>query len=168
MKKAKILIVDDHPIVRNGLKSILSRNPDYLLVGEAENGEEAYKKVLELKPDIVVLDIVMPRLGGIQVAERIKKFHPKTKIIILSMYKQKEYALCALRAGVDGFVLKDQASERLLDALDSVRAGKRYICPDVARYLAEEYIQFTKNNTLDPFYSLSLREKEVLSLIVEG
>lgn len=169
MEKLKILIADDHPIVRDGLKSILSIEPDYLVIGEAEDGKEAYEKVSKLKPDIVILDIAMPRLSGIQVTEHIKKAYPKTKVLILSMHKQKEYLLRSLRAGADGFILKDQASDRLLEALIFLRANKHYICPDVAEYLAEEYMQYNKtHHSLDPFDSLSLREKEVISLIIEG
>ena len=168
MEKVKILIADDHPLMRNGIKARISNEPDYSLVGEAGNGVEVIEKVLQLKPDIVIMDIVMPRMDGILATEQIKKSSPQTKVIILSMYKQAEYAYRAFHAGAEGYMLKENISDELIKAISYVREGKRYICPIIAEYFAEEYIQHSIINSSDPFYSLSLREKEVLRLIVEG
>ena len=168
MKKIRILIADDHPIVREGISARLSKEPHYVIVGEASDGMEALKKVSQLKPDIVIMDIMMPHMDGILATEHIKKSAPQIKVIILSMHKRQEYALRAFQAGADGYVLKENASKEIVNAIKSVFGGKRYICPSIAHYLAEEYIQSSKVNSFNPFDSLSLREKEVLRLLVEG
>ena len=168
MKKIRILIADDHPIVREGISARLSKEPHYVIVGEASDGMETVKKVSQLKPDIVIMDIMMPHMDGILATEHIKKSAPQIKVIILSMHKRQEYALRAFQAGADGYVLKENASKEIVNAIKSVFGGKRYICPSIAHYLAEEYIQSSKVNSFNPFDSLSLREKEVLRLLVEG
>ncbi len=168
MKKIRILIADDHPIVREGISAKLSKEPHYVVVGEASDGMEALKKVSQLKPDIVIMDIMMPLMDGILATEHIKKSTPQIKVIILSMHKRQEYALRAFQTGADGYVLKENASKEIVNAIKSVFGGKRYICPSIAHYLAEEYIQSSKVNSFNPFDSLSLREKEVLRLLAEG
>lgn len=170
MEKIRILIADDHPIFRDGLKAIISDVNDYHLVGEAGDGAEACEMVLQLKPDIVIMDIVMPRMDGILATEYLKKSSSGTKVIILSMYKQKEYALRAFRAGADAYVLKELVSKELLNAINRVKEGKRFACPTVAEYLIEEYVSLhsDKTDSCDPFDSLSLRQKEVLKLVIEG
>ena len=168
MEKVRILIADDHPIVRDGLKAIISNINDFLLVGEAGDGAEVCEKVLQLKPDVVIMDIVMPRMDGILATEYIKKSSSRTKVIILSMHKQKEYALRAFRAGADGYVLKELVSKELLNAINRVRGGERFVCPSIAEYLIDEYVQTHKTESSDPFDSLSLREKEVLQFVIGG
>jgi DNA-binding NarL/FixJ family response regulator len=166
MNNTTVLIADDHPLFRKGLGSIILDEPDYDLVGEVSNGIEAVDKTMELKPDIVIMDIVMPEMDGMLAAEIIRKKQPDIKIIFLSMYQQKEYVLRVYRAGADGYVLKDFVADELLAAMNSVRDGKRYICPSVAEYFVEEYINLAKNKGLDLAGSLTLREKEVLGLII--
>ena len=168
MKKIKVLIADDHPLFRKGLSSLITEEPDYELVGEASNGMEAVDKAWELKPDIVIMDIVMPEMDGMLATEHIKKRLPDTKIIIISMHQQKEYALRLYRIGADGYVLKDFVAEELLDALKSVSEGNRYVCPSVADYFVEEYINLAKEQDNDLFGLLTLREKEVLGFIIGG
>jgi RNA polymerase sigma factor (sigma-70 family) len=166
MEKVRILVADDHPIVRDGLKAIISDVSKYLVIGEASDGAEVCDKVLELKPDIVIMDIVMPRMDGILATEYIRRSSPKTKVIILSVHKDREYALRAFRAGAEGYVLKELVSGVLLTAISSVISGKRYACPAIAEHMIDEYMQ--KAVVDDPFDSLSLRQKEVLKLVIEG
>lgn len=168
MRKTKVLIADDHPLFRKGLGSLIMEEQDYDLVGEASNGTEVVDKTLELKPDIVIMDIVMPEMDGMLAAENIKKRLPDTKIIFLSMHQQKEYVLRIYRSGAEGYVLKDFVAEELMVAINTVREGKRYICPNIADYFVEEYINLTKDNGIDLSGSLTLREKEVLGFIVGG
>ena len=168
MDKIKVLIADDHPIVRAGIKALLSKEPDYEVVGEADDGSEAVDKASQLSPDVVIMDIVMSPMDGILATERIKRTRPKTKIIVLSMYKQKEYVLRAFRAGAEGYMLKDIISEELLNALHCIKEGKRYVCPSLAEYFVEEYLDYSQMESDNPFDSLSSREQEVLHLILEG
>ncbi len=168
MNKASILIADDHPIFRDGLKSLINEQSKYTLVGEADNGLEVIEKAQKLNPDIVIMDIVMPRMDGILATEHIKKHCPRTKIIILSMYCQKEYIMRAFRAGAAGYLVKDNVSENLIKAIMKVSEGKRYASSDVAEFLIEASMNTGKETKEDPFDSLSFREKEVLTLIVEG
>ena len=166
MKKTTVLIADDHPLFRKGLGSLITEEPDYDLVGEVSNGIEAVDKTMELKPDIVIMDIVMPDMDGMLAAEIIRKKQPDIKIIFLSMHQQKEYVLRVYRSGAEGYVLKDFVADELLVALNSVRDGKRYVCPSVAEYFVDEYVNLTKDKDLDLAGSLTLREKEVLGLII--
>jgi two-component system response regulator NreC len=168
MDKIKVLIADDHPIVRAGIKALLSKEPDYEVVGEADDGSEAVDKASQLSPDVVIMDIVMSPMDGILATERIKRTRPKTKIIVLSMYKQKEYVLRAFRAGAEGYMLKDIISEELLNALHCITEGKRYVCPSIAEYFVEEYLDYSQTESDNPFDTLSSREQEVLHLILEG
>ena len=168
MEKIKVLIVDDHPIVRDGIKAILSQEADYEVVGEAGDGKEAVEKVSQLKPDVIIMDIVMSPVDGLLATERIKKARPGAKVIILSMHKQKEYALRAFRSGAEGYVLKDLVSEELIQALHTIREGKNFVCTGVAEYFVEEYIQHPQIDSDNPAHVLSLREQEVLRLILDG
>jgi DNA-binding NarL/FixJ family response regulator len=168
MNKTTVLIADDHPLFRKGLGSLIEEEPDYDLVGEVSNGVEAVDKAMAIKPDIVIMDIVMPDMDGMLAAEIIRKKQPEIKIIFLSMHQQKEYVLRVYRSGAEGYVLKDFVAEELMLALNRVRDGKRYVCPSVAEYFVEEYINLTREKDLDLIGSLTLKEKEVLGFIVGG
>ena len=168
VESIKVLIADDHPIVREGISARLSRKFDCIVVGEANNGLEAVSAAATLKPDIIIMDIMMAKMDGILATEHIKKTAPGIKVIILSMHKRKEYILRAFQAGADGYILKENISKEVVDAVKSVLKGERYICHSVSQHLAEEYIHMTGNDRLNPLNTLSLREKEVLKMLVGG
>jgi len=168
MERINILIADDHPIVREGISARLARKADCFVVGEANNGLEAVRAAASLKPEVVIMDIMMPQMDGILATEHIKKAAPGIKVIILSMHKRKEYIMRAFQAGADGYILKENISKEIVDAVKSVLKGERYICHSISQHLAEEYIHLTENDQFNPLNMLSLREKEVLKMLVEG
>ncbi len=167
--KARILLADDHNLVRQGFKAIISQNQEYTVVGEAQNGKEAIDKTFQLEPDIVIMDILMPHINGIIATEEIKKNLDHTRVIILSMYKEKEYVLNAFIAGAMGYLLKDAAVDELLESIDRVLRGQTYISPPVAKYLIDDYRNLLKQqNAGDPYANLTPREKQLLQMIAEG
>lgn len=167
--QARILLADDHNLVRQGFKAIISQKKDYQIIGEAENGREAIDKSLRLMPEIVIMDILMPHVNGILATEEIKRHLENTKIIILSMYKEKQYVLNAFVAGAMGYLLKDAAVDELLESIDSVLHGHIYISPPVAKYVIDDYRNLLKQkDSVDVYGSLTAREKQMLQMIAEG
>lgn len=165
----RIIIADDHAIVRRGLQLILEQKPQYEVVGEAADGREAVQMALAVKPDIVVMDIAMQNLNGLDATAQILEKLPHTKVIILSMYSEEEYLLRALRAGVRAYLLKDSAEADLFRALEAIEQGKPFFSPDITDMLVEDYMRSLKERGLTDTYDLlSPREKEVLQLIAEG
>ena len=162
-----ILIADDHDIIREGIKNILRNQPVYKLVGEAVNGEKALSQVRKLKPDILLLDISMPKIGGLDVITQIHHISPETKIIIISVHKASAYIRKALKAGVQGYLNKDNAAEDLLPALRKVVAGKVYLSSSVSSYLVEEVSEKGTQKAIEKEL-LTSREEEILRLVVEG
>ena len=165
-KKIRILLADDHPVVRKGLYSCLASRENLKIVGEAADGAEAMRKVTELLPDIVLMDIYMPQLDGLAVTERIQKECPQVKVLILSMHSNREYVLRIIKAGARGYVLKDAPPDELVRAIEAVNAGETFFSPAVARIALNEFVSET--NRADPFSRLSEREREVLARIAEG
>jgi len=163
----RVLIADDHTIVRQGLASILNGTTDITVVAEAGDGYEAVEKALELQPDVVVLDISMPRLNGLEAARRITRRLPACRVLVLTMHEAEEYVLRMVRAGVAGYLVKDGAASELITAIRAVRAGKGYFGPDAARILAEA-VQGEERAPDDPYGSLTDREREIFQLVVEG
>ena len=161
-----ILIADDHDIIREGIKSVLARRPEYEIRAEASDGEEALKLSEELKPDILLLDISMPKLGGLDIISRVKRVSPKTKIIIISVHKLGAYVLKALRQGVEGYLNKENVAEELVAALGRVAAGKIYLGEVISEYLSETIREPKKN--IETKAILNERESDVLRLVVEG
>jgi DNA-binding NarL/FixJ family response regulator len=163
----KVLLADDHTIVREGLAKILAGTGEFEVVAEASDGHEAVEKALAMSPDVVVLDITMPRLGGLEAARRIRKALPQTRVLVLTMHEEEEYVLGMIRAGISGYLVKDGAAAELVAALRALRAGKTYFGLQAARALADAY-EAGRPLPEDPFGTLTDREREVFHLVVEG
>jgi two-component system response regulator NreC len=164
----RIVLADDHTILRNGLRLLLERHPDFSVVGEAANGREALEIATRESPNVVVMDISMPILNGIEAARRITSELPKTAVIVLSVHSDEAYILRALKAGARGYLLKDSAEADLIQAVRAVSAGKAYFSPAVSKVLAEDYVrQVRQQGVDDPYELLTPRERELLQLIVE-
>lgn len=165
----RILLADDHTIVRNGLRVLLERQPDFAIVGEASNGREAIEIARKETPDVVLMDVAMPIMNGIEAAARITAAQPKTAVVILSMHSDETYILRALKAGARGYLLKDSAESDLIQAVRAVAAGKAFFSPAVSKVLAEDYLrQVQQRGVDDPYDLLTARERELLQLIAEG
>jgi len=164
-----LVIAEDHTILREGLKSLLSSSADLQVVGEAADGREAIRGVNELKPDLLLMDLSMPRMNGMEAIREIKKQSPSTKIIVLTVHKTEEYVLASLDAGADGYLLKEATHAELLAAIRNVLAGKRYLSPDVSEKVIEGYLEGKKVlKKKTPLETLTLREREILKLVAEG
>ena len=165
----KVLIADDHGVVRKGLRLLLEQYPELVVVGEAANGREAVTMAASLSPQVVVLDVAMPILNGIEAAEQILKVNSQVGIILLTMHADESYVLRALHAGVKGYLLKESAEEDLLSAIKSVANGKPFFSKAINEVLLEDYMRVLKQQGLsDTFDLLTAREKEVLQLLAEG
>lgn len=168
MSPVRIVLADDHTILRNGLRAVLEREPDFAVVGEAANGREAIAVVGREQPQIVILDIAMPVLNGIEAAQRISTDYPKTAVVILSMHSDEAYILRALRAGARGYLLKDSAERDLIDAIRAVSSGKAFFSPAVSKVLADDYLRQVRQQGVEDSYELlTARERELLQLIAE-
>lgn len=163
-----IVLADDHRIVLQGLHALLKAEPDFEVVGEAGDGIEALDLVRKLNPDVVVLDLMMPGLNGLEVARQLSKQAPHTRIIILSMYDDEGFVLEALSNGASAYVLKDKGSSELIRAVREVQSGHRYLSPPLSDRAIEVYEQMTKSGTMDKYETLTNREREVLHLSAEG
>lgn len=169
MKKLKILLADDHVVMRTGLRALLERQPNLEVVGESENGREAIELVASLKPDVVVMDVGMPVLNGIEATKTIVTQHPTTAVVILSMYVDESYIMRALKAGARGYLLKDSAPADLIGAIQAVSQNKSFFSPKVSRILAEDYVRVLKQKgAVDSYDLLTSREREILQLLAEG
>lgn len=166
--KTQILLADDHQVIIDGLKALLSGEPDMEVVGQATDGLQVLPRVLELKPDVLVLDLMMPGLGGLEVARQMKERAPSTKVIVLSMHANDAYVVEALRNGAAGYVLKQAEARALVDAIRAVSAGGRYLSPPLSEEKLERWQMDAKAAPFDPYDTLSTREREVLQLAAEG
>ncbi len=165
----RIVLADDHTIVRSGLRALLERQADFSVVGEASNGREAIAIVEEELPDVVLMDVGMPILNGIEATARITAGWPKVAVAILSMHSDESYLLRSLKAGARAYVLKDSAEDHLVEAIRAVTAGKAFFSPAVSKVLAEDYLrQMHLRGVDDPYDLLTAREREVLQLTAEG
>lgn len=168
MGPIRIVLADDHTILRNGLRAVLERQPDFAVVGEAGNGREAIEVVQRERPDVVILDVAMPILNGIEAARRISAEHPKTAVMILSMHSDEAYILKALRVGARAYLLKDSAENDLIHAIRAVSTGKAFFSPAVSKILADDYLrQLQQQGVEDRYELLTSRERELLQLIAE-
>jgi len=165
----RIVLAEDHTILREGLRALLSADPSFEIIGEAQNGREAVRCVEKLEPDLLLMDLSMPRMSGMDAIREIKKRYPEIKIIALTVHNTEEYLLTTLKAGADGYVLKDATHEELVMAIKSVMGGKSYLSPGVSEKVIEGYLDGRESNrTASPWETLSQREREVLKLIAEG
>ncbi len=163
-----ILLADDHPVVRRGLRAVLEGEPDFRVTGETGDGLEAVRLVEELRPQVLVLDLMMPGVGGLEVARQVNLRFPTTKVVILSMHANEAYVLEALRNGASAYVLKDAGGGELLQAVRSVVAGSRYLSPPLSERAIEDYVEKAKSAPLDSVGELTTREREVLGLAADG
>ncbi|MDQ0973454.1 two-component system response regulator NreC [Neobacillus niacini] len=165
----KILLVDDHAVVRSGLKMLLNTNPEMEVIGEASEGNEGIKKALKLKPNVVIMDLSMPHgKDGLSATGELKKQMPEVNILILTMHDDEEYLFRAVQAGASGCILKSAPHDELMSAIESVANGNAYLHPAATKRLMEEYLGSLKTGTNDTYNLLSDREKEVLTLIAKG
>lgn len=169
IKSITIFLADDHTIVRQGLAKLLEGEPNFQIVGEAENGREAVKRVAELVPDVVIMDIAMPLLNGIEATRQIKQLCPKTKIIILSMHSHDIYISELFSLGASGYLLKNSTGTDIIKAVDAAICGNTYLSPTISRRVIEDYVSLKKKSPQELLYSkLSNREREVFQMIAEG
>ena len=169
MRKLRILLADDHIVMRTGLRALLERQPNLEVVGESENGRQTIELVDSLKPDVVVMDVGMPVLNGIEATKTIATQHPTTAVVILSMHVDESYVMRALKAGARGYLLKDSAPADLISAIQAVSQNKSFFSPKVSRILAEDYVRVLKQKgAVDSYDLLTSREREILQLIAEG
>ena len=167
-KEITIVLADDHQVVRQGLRAILEGEHNLRVVGEAGNGLKAARLVERLRPDVLVLDLMIPGLSGLEVTRQLRKRSPKTRVVILSMHGDKSYVLEALRNGAAGYVLKDASADELIKAVHEAAANRRYLSPPLSDSAVDAYVQQAGATTTDPYDSLSSREREVLQLVAEG
>jgi two-component system response regulator NreC len=169
MPKARVLLVEDHVVVRQGLKALFAGEGDIEVVGEADDGREALRRVSELQPDVVLMDISMPGFNGIEATRQIRQDHPDVKVVILSMHSHEEYVFQVLRAGASGYVLKQSDSSEVLIAIRAALSGGSFLSPPISRAVIDDYVRRAEargqGETLD---LLTSREREVLQLLAEG
>jgi len=160
-----VLLADDHHVVRQGLRSLIDSQPDFQVVGEASEGREALEMIRELKPMVSVLDLMMPGMNGLEITRQVWRI---SQVLILSMHANEAYVIEALRKGASGYVLKDATANELIQAIHVVAAGQRYLSAPFSERAISAYIQRVKTGSLDPYETLTTREREVLRLVEEG
>ena len=167
--KYAVVIVEDHQLFRDGLKSMLNKRDDITIVGEAEDGIKAVKLIRKLKPDLVLLDLSMPKMGGISVMKDVKRELPDTRILLLTIHESDQYVLEAFEAGADGYCIKDSSRQELMLAIDSVLQGKTYISPGISDQVMEGFLSNRKRlKEKTRWDTVTQREREVLKLLAEG
>jgi DNA-binding NarL/FixJ family response regulator len=164
----KVLIADDHVLIRHGIKKIIQNDPRFLIVGEVSDGQELMKFAEVMEAHVVILDISMPGISGMEAISLLKEKCPWIKILMLTMHKNKQYFYSAMGAGADGYLLKDDSDRELLIALEKIVSGKNYISPYMAEDCADDVITLSRGEKKMPFQELTKREKEILQLVVKG
>src|SRR5919106_1620325 len=167
-KEITIVVADDHKVVRQGLRAVLEAEPSFHVVGEAGNGLEVAPLVERRQPNVLVLDLMLPNLNGLEVIRQVKKNSPDTQIVILSMHRDESYVLEALKNGASGYVLKDAGAEELIKAIREAAAHRHYLSPPLSDSAISVYVQRGDSVAADPYESLTGREREVLQLVAEG
>jgi two-component system, NarL family, response regulator NreC len=169
VKKIRVLLADDHNLIRAGLRRVVESQEEFLVAGEAEDGRQAVAMAEQLKPDVVVMDIGMPNLNGIEAAHQIRAAQPETQIVMLSMHSDEAYVLRALKAGAKAYLLKDSAEADLARAIRAAAEGKSFFSPAVGKVLLEDYMRkLQRTGKEDSYELLSPREREILQLVAEG
>jgi RNA polymerase sigma factor (sigma-70 family) len=169
MRKINVLIVDDHAIVRDGICSLLALAGDMEVVGEAANGREGLEKARQLLPDVILMDMAMPIMGGLEAIRRIRKEFSEIKILILTQYDDKDHVFPVIQAGANGFISKTAASSELISGIRATFAGESYLSPSIAKLFVEDYQRVAlKEDIKDHYEQLTDREREILKLVVEG
>jgi len=169
MKKTKVLIVDDHTLVRDGIRALLELVANVEVIGEAANGKEALEKVNELSPDIVLMDLSMPVMSGLEATRRIHREHPEIKVLVLTQYDDSEYVIPVIEAGARGYVTKSVAFSELAAAIEAIQKGESFLSPSAATVLVEQSQQKSPvEGEADPYQRLTDREREILKLVAEG
>lgn len=169
MAKIRVLLVDDHAIVREGVKMILAKEPDFEVVGEAQDGRQALELVERMNPNVVVMDISMPGMGGIEATQQVKERHAGVNVIALTMHEDESYVFKLLRAGASGYVLKRAAAQDLVQAVRAAAKGEAFLYPSVARKVVEDYLKRVETGEERERYDgLTEREKEILTHIAQG
>jgi len=168
MAKIRVLLADDHTILRDGIRALIDGQEDMVVVGEAEDGQATVKLVTGLQPDVVVMDIAMPLLNGLEATRQIKRDHPQIRVLILTMHENEEYIRQVLAAGALGYVLKDAAARDLLGAIRAVYKGEAVLSPAITRLVIEDYLRWGEIQPANASDGLTSREREVLQLIAEG
>lgn len=163
-----IVLADDHHLVREGLRVLLETEPDFEVIGEAADGLSAVQMVERLQPDVVIADLMMPDLNGLEVARHVSQYSADTRIVILSMHANEAYVLEALRNGVSAYVLKDSRGNDLVFAVREVLDGRRYLSPPLSERAIESYVEKSQTAELDPYETLTTREREILHLAAQG
>jgi DNA-binding NarL/FixJ family response regulator len=168
--KTRILLADDHQIVRQGLKSLLDQHPDMEVIGEAEDGRRAVELTEELHPDVVIMDVGMPGLNGVEATRQVNLKEGKAKVVALSMHSDRRFVGEMLKAGAKGYLLKDGAFEELANAIRTVQANRVYLSPKIANFVVEDYVRQRPegNGRKSAYASITPREREVLQLFAEG
>ena len=169
MEKTRVLLADDHRLMRGGLRLVIEQHPEFTVVGEADDGRQAVALAQSLQPHVIVMDIGMPSLNGIEAARQITEQHPEIAIVMLSMHADEGYVLRALKSGARAYLLKDSAEEDLTRAIEAVRDGKSFFSPAVSKVLLQDYMRkLQRAGAEDSYDLLSGREREVLQLVAEG
>jgi len=164
-----VFLSDDHTMFREGLKLLIESKPGLKVIGEAANGRDAVRQVGKLKPDVVLMDVFMPEMNGLEATERICRETPSVKVIILSMHATNEHVFRALDAGARGYVLKEMTGEEIVQAIKSVHLGRRYLCESISSMVIDDYVKFRRTGErADELARLSGREREILQLLAEG
>lgn len=168
VKKIKVLVADDHTIMRDGIRALIHEEEDIEVIGEAEDGRQAVQYAHTLRPDVVLMDIAMPMMNGLEATRHIKRDHPEINVLVLTMYDHDEYVRKVLATGASGYVLKRAAASELVAAIRAVSRGEAVLSPSITRMVIEDYLRGEKDQPEDEPEALTPREREVLQLIAEG